>query len=116
MVKNICYVIGAGCALLGVVSLLDVLGVIEMGMTFRIPLPGLTHGLAGFFVAGGCDGAAVYNVGVGLSVEGDEGMPPGQEKFLHGLGLILIDLAAQGIDGDTHGVPPLSCLFQINMI
>ena len=47
MVKNICYVIGAGCALLGVVSLLDVLGVIEMGMTFR----NLAIGVVGAFLS-----------------------------------------------------------------
>ena len=62
--------------------------------------------VAGFFVADRSDGAGVDDIGVGWPVEGHQDMAPGGQLLLHGGSLVLIDLTAQGIDGDIHGISP----------
>ena len=64
---------------------------------------GLADHLAGLLVAHRRDGAGVDDVGVGLPVKGGQGVAPAGELRLHGLGLVLVDLAAQGIDSNSHG-------------
>ena len=63
---------------------------------------GLPDHLAGFFVAHRRDGTGVDDVGVGLPVKGYQGMAPAGQLGLHGLGLVLVDLAAQSIDRCAH--------------
>ena len=58
--------------------------------------------LAGLLVADGGDGAGVHHVGVGLPGKIHHLMALGPEGLLHGLGLVLIHLAAQGVNGDFH--------------
>jgi Na+/H+-translocating membrane pyrophosphatase len=67
-------------------------------------LPGTADDLAGFLVADGGDGTGVDDVGVGRAVKGHKGMAPGGKQLLQRLGLVLIYLAAQGVQGDFHAL------------
>ena len=53
------------------------------------------------------DGAGVDDVDLCLGLKGHQGMAPGGARLLNGLGLILIDLAAQGVNSESHGKTPL---------
>ena len=68
----------------------------------RRGLPGPADDLPGLFVADGGDGAGVDEIGVRRPLEGDQFVAPGGEQLLQGLGLILVHLAAQSIEGDPH--------------
>ena len=68
-----------------------------------LPLDAVDH-LPGLLVADRRDGAGVHDVCVRLLRKLRERVPPGQQLLLHGLGLILVHLAAQGIDGNFHGI------------
>ena len=59
-------------------------------------------GLPGLVAAGGGDGAGVDDVSIGRAVEVHQMVAPADKLGLHGLGLILIGLTAQGVDGDIH--------------
>ena len=69
------------------------------------PLGAADH-LAGLLVADGGDGAGVDDIGVGRVLKRDERMAAARQLLLHGLRLILVDLAAEGIDGNSHGNSP----------
>ena len=58
--------------------------------------------LPGFLVTDGGDGAGVDDIAVGLCLGGHQRMTAAQQLLLHGLCLVLVHLAAQGIDGNTH--------------
>src|SRR5699024_11677804 len=63
---------------------------------------GPMYQLPGFFIADGGDGTGIDEVGVGGTVKGDQSMAPADQLGLHGLGLVLVDLTAQGKNGDIH--------------
>ena len=65
-------------------------------------LAGLADGLAGFLIAHRRNGAGVDDIGVGLPREGDQRVAPALQFGLQRLGLVLVDLAAQGIDSNSH--------------
>ncbi len=71
------------------------------------PLPGLPDRLPGFLIAGGRHGAAVDEIDIGLGLKGHQAVSPGPEELLHGLALVLIHFAPQGVDGNAHGEPPV---------
>ena len=75
----------------------------------RVLPAGPVDGLAGLLVPGGGDGAGIDNVGVCLLAEGDRLVAPGPELLLHGLGLVLVHLAAKGVDGDFHSGSDSPC-------
>ena len=54
--------------------------------------------LHGFLIAGAGHGAGVQHVHVRLAVEGDNGIAGGAEKLQHGLGIVLVDFAAKGVE------------------
>ena len=66
-----------------------------------LPLDAVDH-LPGLLVADRRDGAGVHNVGVRLLPKGHDFVPPAPQFLLHGLGLVLVHLAAQGVDGNFH--------------
>ncbi|SCJ66884.1 Uncharacterised protein [uncultured Blautia sp.] len=68
-----------------------------------LPLDAVDH-LPGLLVADCRDGAGVHDIGIRLIGKLRERVPPCQQLLLHGLGLILVHLAAQGIDGNFHGI------------
>ena len=65
-------------------------------------LAGLPDHLAGFLVAHRRDGAGVDHIGVRRPVKGHQGVAPAGELRLHRLRLVLVDLAAQGVDSNSH--------------
>ena len=78
----------------------------------RGQLPGPADHLPGFLVADGGDGAGVDDVGVRRALEGDQVVAPAEELPLHGLALVLVHLAPQGINGNSQTGPPL-CFFPL---
>ena len=55
-----------------------------------------------FFVADGGDGTGVDDIHIGLCIKLCEGVAAAGQNGLHGLGLVLVDLAAQGVNGIAH--------------
>ena len=75
---------------------------------------GPSHGVQALFVAGAGDGAGVYHVNVGDLGKIPDFIAGLLELFQHGLGIILIHLAAQGVEGHgAHEKILLFALFQI---
>lgn len=74
----------------------------------RIQLPAAADDVAVFLVRHGGDGAGIDNIAVAGLFKAADGMPGGGEPLLHGLGLVLVDLAAQRIKGVFHGVRSLN--------
>ena len=60
--------------------------------------------LAGFFVADGGNGAGIDDISVGAVLEVHQLMTPAAQLLLHGLGLVLVHLAAQRVNGNSHGI------------
>ena len=60
--------------------------------------------LAGLLVADRRDGAAVDDIGIRRVGEVHDLVSPAAQLLLHGLGLELVDLAAQGVNGNFHGI------------
>ena len=60
----------------------------------RVVPAGAADHVAALFVADGGDRTGVDDVYVGLALKGDQGVAPLGEDGLHGLGLVLVDLAA----------------------
>ena len=67
-----------------------------------VHLFGSADDVAALLVTDGGDGTGVDDVGVGQVLKGDQGVTAAEQLALHGLGLILVDLAAQGVDGNVH--------------
>ena len=74
----------------------------------RIQLPAAADDVAVFLVRHGGDGAGVDDIAVAGLFKAADSMPGGGEPLLHGLGLVLVDLAAQSIKGVFHGVRSLN--------
>ena len=72
----------------------------------RAGLFGPADHLAGFFIADGSDGAGVDDVSVGSVGEVHQRVAPALQLRLHGRRFILIDLAAKGVNGNSHGDSP----------
>ena len=70
--------------------------------------------LAGFFVADGGNGAGIDDISVGAVLEVHQLMTPAAQLLLHGLGLVLVHLAAQRVNGSSHGDSP--CTFRVNSV
>lgn len=68
--------------------------------------------LAGLFVADGGDGAGIDDVGIRRLLKGYQCMAPADKLLLHGLGLVLVHLAAKGVNRNAHLA--LSFLIQYN--
>ena len=64
---------------------------------------GAAHGAARVGVAGAGDRAGVDHVHVGFLGEGDDPPAAAAEPGLEGLGLVLVQLAAEMMDGDARG-------------
>ena len=73
----------------------------------RVQGAGAVDLLAGLGVAEGGYGAGVDDVGVRRIGKGHQFVPPLAQDGLHGLGLILIDFAAQSVYGNSHVIPPV---------
>ena len=69
----------------------------------RIAAACLTQHLARFFVAHRGHRAGVDDVGVGFFLKADQLVTAALKLLLKRLRFILIHLAAQGADGDSHG-------------
>ena len=69
----------------------------------RIPIFGPADHLPRLFIADGCDGAGIDDIGVCCLLKVHQLVALGRQLLFHGLGLILIDLTAKGVDGDSHG-------------
>ena len=76
--------------------------------------PGPADGLAGFLVADGGDGTGVDDVSVGTVLKVHQLVAPAAQLLLHGLGLVLVHLAAQRVNGSSHGDSP--CTFRVNSV
>ena len=63
----------------------------------RGPFPRLADGLAGLLVAGGSHRAAVDEIHIRLVGKRHQVVAPGQKQGLHGLALVLVHFAPQGI-------------------
>ena len=71
-------------------------------------LPGdAAHELQGFLVAGAGDGAGIDEIHVRLLRKGHDFVTRPFEGFQHGLGVVLIHLAAQGMKRGFHGFSSL---------
>ena len=68
-----------------------------------LPADPVEH-LAGLLVADRRDGAAVDDIGIRRVGEVHDLVSPAAQLLLHGLGLELVDLAAQGVNGNFHGI------------
>ncbi len=64
-------------------------------------LPGPAD-LPGFLVADGGDGTGVDDTGVCRALKGNQRVAAGGQLPLHGGGLVLVYLAAKGVDGNVH--------------
>ena len=76
--------------------------------------PGPADHLAGFFVADGGDGTGIDDVSVGAVLKVHQLVAPAAQLLLHGLGLVLVHLAAQRVNGSSHGDSP--CTFRVNSV
>ena len=65
--------------------------------------PGAGKHLAGFLVADGGDRAGVDHIGIRAVGKGHDLVAPAAQFLFHGLGFVLIDFAAQRVNGDFHG-------------
>ena len=63
---------------------------------------GAADHLPGLFVADGGDGTGVDDVGVGFGFKVRQGVAPALQFQLHGSRFVLVDLAAQGINSNSH--------------
>ena len=76
--------------------------------------PGPADHLAGFFVADGGNGTGIDDVSVGTVLKVHQLVAPAAQLLLHGLGLVLVHLAAQRVNGSSHGDSP--CTFRVNSV
>jgi hypothetical protein len=67
-------------------------------------LPAAADDGAVFLVRHGGDGAGIDDVSVADLVKAANLVPLGQQELLHGLGLVLIHLAAKGVKGKFHKI------------
>ena len=68
--------------------------------------------LAGLSVGQICNGACIYDIYIGCIFFSHDGAACRLKLLLHGLGLVLVDLAAQGVEGDSH----FSVFYHINVL
>ena len=68
----------------------------------RVGALGAADHVPTLFVADGGDGTGVDDIYIGLCIKLREGVAAAGQNGLHGLGLVLVDLAAQGVNGIAH--------------
>jgi hypothetical protein len=61
-----------------------------------------------FLVCHSGDGAGVDDIAVAIFCKGADRMPPLCKQLFHSLGLVLIDLAAQGVKAKAHSLTSCS--------
>ena len=71
----------------------------------------LGNSLPGFFIADGGDGAGVDDVGVRRGLKVHQRVATPLKLLLHGLRLVLVDLAAEGVNSNSHGDSPCTLRF-----
>ena len=92
------------------------------GVGLHIAAAGSHHGLGiaalgpadhlpGFFIADGGDGAGVDDVGVRRGLKVHQRVATPLKLLLHGLRLVLVDLAAEGVNSNSHGDSPCTLRF-----
>ena len=77
----------------------------------RIAALGPADHLPGFFIADGGDGASVDDVGVRRGLKVHQRVATPLKLLLHGLRLVLVDLAAEGVNSNSHGDSPCTLRF-----
>ena len=92
------------------------------GVGLHIAAAGSHHGLGiaalgpadhlpGFFIADGGDGAGIDDVGIRRGLKVHQRVATPLKLLLHGLRLILVDLAAEGVNSNSHGDSPCTLRF-----
>ena len=94
----------------GSLSSQEVANAIEEGILQAMP----NCSIQKLYVADGGDGTGVDDVSVGAVLKVHQLVAPAAQLLLHGLGLVLVHLAAQRVNGSSHGDSP--CTFRVNSV